>query len=244
MYALPRHFYDDGIMRFGFHGLSYEYIIGELRRLEPALADGRVIVAHLGGGASMAAIRAGQSVDTTMGFTPTSGLIMGTRCGDVDPGVLLYLINNEGMTSQALDTLLNQQSGLLGISETSADMRDLLAREATDAGAATAVDCFCYRAKKYLGAYIAALGGLDVLVFTGGIGERAAAIRERICSGLEPLGIKLDRTRNQANAAVISDGEHRARVRVIATDENLMIARGVAELIARGSSDLSGGCHV
>jgi acetate kinase len=232
MYALPRHFHDDGIMRFGFHGLSYEYITQALRRLEPTLADGRVIVAHLGNGASMAAIRGGKSIDTSMGLTPTSGLIMGTRCGDIDPGVLIDLIEKRGMTPQAVNTLINQHSGLLGLSGTSADMRDLLTKESTDPRAAEAIDFFCYSAKKYLGAYVAALGGLDILVFTGGIGEHAAAIRERICSELEPLGIKLDAAWNRADAPMISGRDSRVNVRVIKTDESLMIARHTVELIA------------
>ncbi len=232
-YALPRSFYDEGIQRLGFHGLSYEYIVEQLRVLDGAAADGRVIVAHLGNGASMAAIREGQSVDTSMGFTPAEGLVMGTRAGDVDSGLLLYLIEEKKMTPAAVKTLLNQQAGLLGVSGTSADMRDLLAREATDARAAAAIDLFCYRAKKYVGAYAAALGGLEILVFTGGIGERAAVVRARICAGLEFLGIRLDATRNQAHAPVISSDESRVKVRVIKANEDLMIARHTSKIIKR-----------
>ncbi len=225
MYALPRHFYDKGIYRLGFHGLSYEYITEQLRALDGAAADGRVIVAHLGNGASLAAIRGGRSIDTSMGFTPAEGLVMGTRAGDLDPGLLLYLIEEKKMTIEAVKTLINKQAGLLGVSGISADMRDLLEREATDSHAAEAIDLFCYRAKKYLGAYAAALGGVEILVFTGGIGEHAAAIRERICAGLEFLGIKMDAARNQAAAPVISGDDSRVKVRVIKTNEDLMIAR-------------------
>jgi acetate kinase len=230
-YALPGNFYDEGVERYGFHGLSYEYINEQLRVLDGAAAEGRVIVAHLGNGASMAAIREGQSVDTSMGFTPAEGLVMGTRAGDVDSGLLLYLIEEKKMTPAAVRTLINQQAGLLGVSGTSADMRDLLAREATDPRAAAAIDLFRYRAKKYVGAYAAALGGVEILVFTGGIGERAAAVRSRICTGLEFLGIRLDATRNQANAPVISSDDSRVKVRVIKANEDLMIARHTSKLI-------------
>lgn len=231
-YALPAHFYEEGLQRYGFHGLSYEYIAEQLRALDgAAAAAGRVIVAHLGNGASLAALRYGQSIDTSMGFTPTEGLMMGTRAGDLDPGLLLYLIEAKKMTPAAVRTLLNQQAGLLGVSGTSADMRDLLAREATDPRAAEAIELFCYRAKKYVGAYAAALGGLEILVFTGGIGERAAAIRARICAGLEFLGINLDAKRNQAAAPVISSDESRVKVRVIKANEDLMIARHTSKVI-------------
>ena len=233
MYALPGHFYDEGLLRYGFHGLSYEYIMQELRTLDGGLADGRVIVAHLGNGASMAAIQGGRSIDTTMGFTPTEGLVMGTRSGDIDPGALLFLIEERRMTPQAVNKLINKESGLLGISGTSEDMQDLLERESTDPRAAEAVQLFCYRAKKYLGAYAAALGGLDILVFTGGIGEHAASIRERVCSGLEFLGIKIDSGRNRTHAPVISSDDSRVAVRVFRTDEDLMIARHTKKLIGR-----------
>ncbi|NOT62956.1 MAG: acetate/propionate family kinase [Acidobacteria bacterium] len=232
-YALPHSFYDEGIERYGFHGLSYEYIVEQLRVLDGAAAEGRVIVAHLGNGASMAALRQGQSVDTSMGFTPSEGLVMGERAGDVDSGLLLYLIEEKKMTPAAVKTLLNQQAGLLGVSGTSADMRDLLAREATDPRAAEAIELFCYRAKKYVGAYAAALGGVEILVFTGGIGERAAAVRARICAGLEFLGIRLDATRNQAHAPVISSDDSRVKVRVIKANEDLMIARHTSAIIKR-----------
>ena len=232
-YALPYTFYDKGMQRYGFHGLSYEYIIEQLRVLDGAAAEGRVIVAHLGNGASMAAIHEGQSIDTSMGFTPAEGLVMGERAGDVDSGLLLYLIEEKKMTPAEVRTLLNQQAGLLGVSGTSADMRDLLAREATDPRAAAAIELFCYRAKKYVGAYAATLGGVEILVFTGGMGERAAAIRARICTGLEFLGINLDAARNQANAPVISSDDSRVKVRVIKANEDLMIARHTSKLIKR-----------
>jgi acetate kinase len=231
MLPLPQPLQNEDLARFGFHGLSYESIIGELRRLDPVAADGRVIVAHLGNGASMAAIRGGQSVDTTMGFTPTSGLVMGTRSGDIDPGVLIYLLEQKKMAPREVNALLDEQSGLLGISGTSADMRDLLAIEAGDPRAADAIALFCYRAKKYLGALASALGGIDVLVFTGGMGERAAVIRERICAGQGFLGIALDAAANQANAPVISSRTSAVSVRVIPTNEERMIARHTIALL-------------
>jgi acetate kinase len=231
MYALPRRFYDQHIVRYGFHGLSYEYVMCELRALEPGLAGGRVIVAHLGSGASMAAVKAGKSIDTSMGFTPLEGLVMATRSGDVDPGVPLYLVGRQDeqtkLSAKEVDKLLNKESGLLGVSGTSGDMRVLLNHMQHDARAAEAVNLFCYRAKKYIGAYAAALGGLDVLVFAGGIGEHAPVIRQRICDGLEFLGIRLHPPGNEANAALISPPEARVKVRVVKTNEDLMIARHV-----------------
>jgi acetate kinase len=228
---LPARFHDEGILRYGFHGLSYEYVMSELCRLDDALADGRVVIAHLGNGASMAAIHRGRSLDTTMGFTPTAGLLMGTRSGDIDPGVLLYLIEEKKMTAKAVNDLLNRQSGLLGISGVSEDMQDLLERKQRDSRAALAVELFCVRAKKYLGAYASLLGGLDVVVFTAGIGEHAPEIRERICSGLEFMGLKLDPARNCENAPVISAKNSQVKVRVIRTNEELMIARHTARLV-------------
>ena len=227
MYALPRRLSDQGIVRYGFHGLSYEYIMGELQSLEGKLASGRVIVAHLGSGASMVAVKDGKSMDTSMGFTPLEGLVMATRSGDVDPGALLYLLERDNMSPKEMSILVNKESGLLGVSGTSADMRDLLNKVHQDARAAEAVDLFCYRAKKYIGAYAAALGGLDVLAFAGGIGEHAPEVRKRICEGLEFLGISVDASRNEANAALISPPEGRVKVRVIETNEDLMIVRHV-----------------
>ncbi len=231
MYSLPRRLFEQGIVRYGFHGLSYEYIMSELAALEEQLASGRVIIAHLGSGASIAAVKNGKSVDTSMGFVPLEGLVMATRSGDVDPGVLLYLLEQQKMSAKELSKLLNKESGLLGVSATSGDMRELLEKSAGDPRAAEAVDLFCYRAKKYIGAYSAVLGGLDLLVFTGGIGERAPAVRKRICEGLDFLGVRLDFAANDANAAVISAGDGRVRVRVIETNEDLMIVRHVVALL-------------
>jgi acetate kinase len=230
LYPLPRHFADEGLIRYGFHGLSYEYILQELRTMAPKEAEGRVLIAHLGNGASMAAVRGGIGIDTTMGFTPAGGLMMGTRSGDLDPGVLLYLLAERRMTPAALNELVNRKAGLLGVSGISADMRDLLERESTDGHAAEAVGLFCYQAKKYLGALATVLGGLDTLVFTGGIGEHAASVRLRLCEGLEFLGIRIDPRRNEAHAPVISTEGSSAAVRVMRTDEDLMIARHTREL--------------
>ena len=236
---IPRRFDAKGIQRYGFHGLSYAYLMEELARLgDPAAASGRVILAHLGNGASMAAALRGQSIDTSMGFTPTAGLVMSTRTGDLDPGLAQYLARSEQVTSQQFYEMVNQQSGLLGVSETSSDMRDLLAQEANDVRSAEAVALFCYQAKKCLGAYAAALGGLDTLVFAGGIGENAAPARARICDGLGFLGIELNEVENQRNAPVISTGAARVTVRVIRTDEALMIARSVCRLLAPGQTKL------
>jgi acetate kinase len=231
MYALPRRLYDQGIRRYGFHGLSYEYVMGELRALEGELANGRVIIAHLGSGASMVAVQDGKSVDTSMGFTPLEGLVMATRSGDVDPGALIHLFEHEKMSAKGMSTLLNKQSGLLGVSETSSDMKVLIDNVPRDDRAREAVDLFCYRAKKYVGAYSAVLGGLDVLVFTGGIGEHAPSVRNQICDGLDFLGIHLDAKRNEANAGLISSPESRVKVRVVQTNEDLMIARHVASVL-------------
>lgn len=231
LYPLPRHFADEGLIRYGFHGLSYEYIMQALRTAAPQEAEGRIIIAHLGNGASMAAVRGGIGIDTTMGFTPAGGLMMGTRTGDLDPGVLLHLLAERGMTPDRLNVLVNRQAGLLGVSATSADMRDLLER-AADGHAAEAVALFCYQAKKHLGALAATLGGLDTLVFTGGIGEHATAVRLRICEGLEFLGIRIDPSRNETHAPVISREGCSATVRVMKTDEDLMIARHTRELIS------------
>ena len=235
MYALPRRFYDEGVRRYGFHGLSFEYIVGELRKIDAQLAAGRVIIAHLGSGASMVASWDGKSMDTSMGFTPLEGLVMSTRSGDVDPGLLLYLLAEKKMSAQEAGALLNEQSGLLGVSGSTGDMRTLLEKSAQDSQAAEAIDLFCYRAKKYVGAYAATLGGLDALVFTEESGERAAAIRERICSGLEFLGIRLDGARNAANAPVISADDSRVNVRVIQTNEDLMIVQHVIAVLGHAS---------
>jgi acetate kinase len=225
---IPRSYADAGIRRLGFHGLSYEYLLGELRRLAgAAAADGRVILAHLGSGASLAAVRSGRPVDTTMAFTPTAGLMMGTRPGDLDPGLLVYLLRSGGLDPEDLDDFVNERCGLLGVSGTTSDMRDLLARRAGDPRAAEAVDLFCYVARKWIGAFAAALGGLDTLVFSGGIGEHAAEVRRSICDGLEFLNLHVDGERNARHAALISTDTSAVTVRVIATDEEIMIARAV-----------------
>jgi acetate kinase len=223
---IPRRFDAMGIQRYGFHGLSYTYLLEELARIGgKKTAKGRVILAHLGNGASMAAVRDGKSIDTSMGFTPTAGLPMSTRTGDIDPGVAWFLMKMENLTPKQFNILINHESGLLGISETSPDMRDLIKRKRKDVRAKEAVELFCYEARKRIGAYAAALGGLDILVFSGGIGENAAEVRARICTGLEFLGIELDKAKNTCNASVISSRKSPVTVRVIHTDEEIMIAR-------------------
>jgi len=226
---IPRRFEAKGIQRYGFHGLSYSYLMEELARLGDASATtGRVILAHLGNGASLAAVRDGKSIDTSMGFTPTAGLVMSTRSGDLDPGVAPFLARTEKIDSKQFYEMVNHKSGLLGVSETSSDMRDLLTQESHDVRAAEAVALFCYQAKKWIGSFAAALGGLDTLVFAGGIGENAPAVRKRICEGLGFLGLELDETRNAKTADVISTEASRITVRVIRTNEELMIARSVS----------------
>jgi acetate kinase len=207
----------------------------ELGRLNPAATKGRVILAHLGSGASLAAVRHGKSIDTSMGFTPTAGLVMSTRTGDLDRGLVYYLARAERMTAAQFQQIVNHESGLLGVSGTSSDLRELLAQEAGDGRAAEAVALFCYEAKKWIGSFAAALGGLDTLVFAGGIGENTPLIRERICEGLGFLGIELNRKRNVKNAPLISPAAGRVKVRVIRTDEELMIARSVTRVLNLGS---------
>jgi len=229
---IPRRFDAKGIQRYGFHGLSYAYLMEELARLgDPAAKTGRVILAHLGNGASMAAVLDGKSIDTSMCFTPTAGLVMSTRSGDLDPGLAPYLARTELMTTQQFYDMVNHKSGLLGVSETSSDMRDLLDREKSDVRAAEAVAIFCYQAKKWIGSYAAALGGVDTFVFAGGIGENAPLIRSRICEGLNFIGIELDESHNVKTAPVISKNSSRVTVRVIRTDEDLMIARSVSRVL-------------
>ncbi|MDB5354741.1 MAG: acetate kinase [Phycisphaerales bacterium] len=228
---IPRKFFEAGIRRLGFHGLSYAYLMEELGRIAPREASGRVILAHLGSGASMAAVRDRKSVDTTMAFTPTAGLVMGTRPGDLDPGLLVYLMREQNLTPEQMDEFISKQCGLIGLSETGADMRDLIARRDTDHRAAEAVEVFCYQARKWIGAYAAAMGGLDAVVFSGGIGEHSPEVRVEICAGLEFLGLRIDAGRNKAGAAVISADESKVAVRVIATDEESMIAR-ITERVA------------
>lgn len=234
-FALPAHITDRGVRRYGFHGLSYEYIAAALPRFDAAAAAGRTVVAHLGNGASMCAIRAGRSVASTMGFTAVDGLPMGTRCGTIDPGVMLYLMDELEMDARAIEKLIYQQSGLLGVSGISSDMRTLLA--SADPRAQRAVDLFVYRIGRELGSLAAALGGLDAVVFTGGIGERAAAIRERVCRSAEWLGLELDPAANQAGGPRISAGASRIPAWVIPTNEELMIARHTRSLLrARSAS--------
>lgn len=229
---IPRRYQAKGVQRYGFHGLSYAYLVEELARVAgPEAAHGRLILAHLGNGASLAAVREGTSIDTTMGFTPAAGLVMGTRTGDLDPGLVSFLAHSERMTAPQFHQMINHESGLLGVSEISADMRDLLAREADDVRAAEAVALFCYQAKKWVGAFTAALGGLDTLVFSAGIGERSASIRARICQGLDFLGVELHDGRNAAHAPVISAEGSRVTVRVIPTNEELMIARSASRVL-------------
>jgi acetate kinase len=229
---IPRRYDAKGVQRYGFHGLSYAYLIEELARLgDPAATTGRVILAHLGNGTSMAAVRDGKSIDTSMSFTPTSGLVMSTRSGDLDPNLASYLSETEQMTTEQFYQMVNHKSGLLGVSETSSDMRDLLAHESQDIRAAEAVALFCYQAKKWIGCFAAALGGVDTLVFAGGIGENAPLVRARICDGLGFLGVEVEQKRNAANEGVISTDTSRVRVRVIPTDEDLMIARSVSRIL-------------
>jgi acetate kinase len=229
---IPRRYEAQGVRRYGFHGLSYAFLMEELARLgDPAATTGRVILGHLGNGASLAAVRDGKSVDTSMSFTPTAGVPMSTRSGDFDPGLVWYLARTEKMSAKQFNEMVNFQSGLLGVSETSSDMRDLLDRETQDVRAAEAVALFCYQVKKWIGGFAAALGGLDTLVFAGGIGENAPAVRARICDGLEFLGIELDEKRNVTNEGVISRPASRVAVRVIHTDEERMIAKTVCRVL-------------
>ena len=230
---IPREYQRRGVQRYGFHGLSYTYLMEELARTAgPDVARGRVILAHLGNGASMTAVHHGRSVDTSMAFTPTAGFPMSTRSGDLDPGLIWYLGSVQGMTIDEFYEMVNRRSGLLGISETTADMRELLAAEAADHRAAEAVALFCYQIKKWIGSFTAALGGLDTLIFSGGIGEKAVEVRARVCRNLQCLGISLDEARNNASAAVISTDASPVTVRVMQTDEEMVIARSVQRFLA------------
>jgi acetate kinase len=234
---IPRRYDAAGVRRYGFHGLSYEFLIEELARLgDPAATKGRVILAHLGNGASLATVRDGKSIDTSMGFTPTSGLVMSSRSGDLDPGLVSYLARTEQMNAAQFQKMVNTESGLLGVSEISSDLRDLLALEADDARAAEAVALFCYQTKKWIGSSAAALGGLDTLVFAGGIGENSPLVRTRICEGLGFLGIEIDDARNTENASLISTDAGRVAVRVVRTDEELMIALSICRLLGLGTA--------
>jgi acetate kinase len=227
-FALPAKLWEQGIKRYGFHGLSYEYVVGKLG----AELGHRAVIAHLGNGASMVALRDGASVDTSMGLTPTGGFMMGTRSGDLDPGVLLHLLRG-GYSAEKLETLLNHEAGLLGVSGESSEMRVLLEKRKTEPAADLAVQMFCYQVRKFVGAFAAALGGLDTLVFTGGIGEHAATVRAEVCSGLQYLGLALDGAANNRNDEVISAAGGRCVVRVVETDEDLMIARHTRSVALR-----------
>jgi len=230
--AIPRRFTDKGIQRYGFHGLSYAYLVQQLYLEEWSESSrDRVILAHLGSGASLAAVKNGESVDTSMGFSPAAGIPMGTRTGDMDPGVAWYLIKTQKLTPNQFNHMMNHESGLLGISETSSDMRELLMSQKTDKRAAEAVELFCYETKKRIGSFAAVLGGLDTLVFSGGIGERSAEIRTRVCHRLYFLGIELDETKNLANERVISSDSSLVEVLVIPTNEELMIATSVCHIL-------------
>lgn len=234
--AIPRRYNAIGVQRYGFHGLSYAFLLKELARIgKPGEVEGRIILAHLGNGASMAAVKEGHAVDTTMGFTPASGLPMSRRSGDLDPGLFPYLARTEGMTVEQFHRMVHTESGLLGLSEISSDMRDLLEHEGSDPRVAEAVDFFCYQARKGIGALAAALGGVDTLVFSAGIGEHAPIIRARICAGLEFLGIVIDEPANDANQSVISTEASRVNVRVIPTDEEREIAESVAPLLTNAN---------
>lgn len=233
---IPREYDERGLRRLGFHGLSFSYLMEQLERAGAGAADGRVILAHLGAGASLAAVHGGRPVDTSMAFTPTAGLVMATRPGDLDPGLLVYLLRTGHMDAAALDDLVSNRSGLLGISGTTGDMQALQHRRTDDVRAAEAVDMFCYQARKWIGAFAAALGGLDTLVFSGGIGEHAPSIRAAVVDGLDFLGVWLDGARNEANAPVISRESSPVTVRVIPTDEEQMIARIVVEQVRRNGN--------
>jgi len=235
LYGLPRYLFDDGIIRYGFHGLSYEYIVEELNMVAgEEAAKGRIIIAHLGNGASMAAVKNGLSVETTMGFSPTGGLVMSTRSGDLDPGVILYLFKQKGLSIDQISEMINHEGGLLGVSGISSSLKDILKQEEQDINAREAVALFCYQAKKFLGSLASVLGGLETLVFTGGIGENSPVIRSRICERLEFLGINLDNNLNRNNAPVVSRKDSTVTVRVIETNEELMIARHVYEVLGKG----------
>ncbi|MEO8105200.1 MAG: acetate/propionate family kinase [Candidatus Saccharibacteria bacterium] len=237
---IPRKYEQEGLRRYGFHGLSYSYLLSRLQELDAVAANGRVIFAHLGSGASLVAIRDGQPLDVTMGLTPASGIPMSTRSGDLDPGIAWYLHHKAGVSTIQFNNMVNHQSGLLGISETSADMKTLLLNEHNDVRAAEAVSLFCYQAKKAIGSMAAVMGGVETLVFSGGIGEKAPLIRARICEGLEFLGLELDEAGNNSNTPEISSHASRVSVRVIHTDEESVIAQQVSDVINNSSINKRG----
>jgi len=229
---IPAEYAAEGVQRYGFHGLSYTFLLDELSRRGSASPSERAILAHLGNGSSLAAVRRGRSIDTTMGFTPMGGVVMGTRPGDLDPGVVTHMARTHGLNPDQVEKELSRRSGLAGLSAGTSDMRDLLAREGSDEDCRLAVAIYCYEIKKRIGAYAAALAGLDVLAFSGGIGERAPVVRSRICSGLEFLGIELEAAANAENAAVISTSQSRVAVHVISTDEEVVMARAAHDLLS------------
>ena len=234
LFPIPRRYDEAGVRRFGFHGLSYTYLMSELERIAGRdAARGRIILAHLGSGASMVAVKDGKPVDTTMAFTPLAGLVMGTRPGDLDPGLLVYMMRVEKKSPEQMDEMLSHDCGLAGVSGAGADMRDLLTRRASDVRAAEAVALFVYTCRKFIGAYAAAMGGLDTLVFAGGIGEYASPVRAEICGNFDYLGLRVDRAQNDAHAAVISTDDSRVTVRVMHTDEEIVIARAVAHILRK-----------
>jgi acetate kinase len=226
-FPLPRSLWQEGIRRYGFHGLSYEFILQKLG----AAVHGRTIIAHLGNGSSLAAVQNGHPLDTTMGLTPTGGVMMGTRSGDLDPGILLYLLQAKDYSVEQLAHLVNHEAGLLGISDLSSDMQILLDKRGSEPHVAQAVEMFCYQLRKQIGALTAVLGGLDTLVFTGGIGAQAAPVRWEVCQGLAYLGVELDAQRNETHAKIISTTQSACCVQVIATNEELMIARHTYALL-------------
>ena len=234
VFALPREYYDKGVRRYGFHGLSYDYISGELKRIAPLIHDGRVIVAHLGNGASMCGMIGGRSVASTMGFTALDGLPMGTRTGQIDPGVIFYMVQQEGKSIDEVRELFYSRSGLLGLSGLSNDMRALEAAGTVEAN--EAIDYFVFRIRRELGGLAAALGGLDALVFCGGIGENSRLIRERVCEGMGWIGLELDRERNGRNDTVISTDMSRARIMAVPTNEELVIARAAKKFLESAST--------
>lgn len=238
VFAIPRRFYDEGVRRYGFHGLSYGYVTEKLRQIAPLHAAGRVVVAHLGNGASMCAIRDGHSVASSMGFTALDGLPMGTRCGQLDPGVVLYLMQEKKMSGEAIVDLLYRESGLKGLSGVSHDMRELEASDRPEAR--EAIEYFVFRIRRELGGLAAVLKGLDAVVFCGGIGEHAWQVRERVLEGMEWIGIELDRTANRANAQTISSERSRVRVFMIPTDEEAMIARQTLAVFDSAASAVAG----
>ena len=230
-YAIPRHLWPEGIIRYGFHGISCEYILQQLQQHDPLTNKKKIIIAHLGSGCSITAVKEAVSIDTTMGFSPAGGLIMNTRAGDIDPGVIIYLLEEKEMQAAQLNTLFNKEAGLKAIAGSDHSMEQLLEEERSDPQAEQAITLFCYQAKKQIGALAAALGGLDIVVFTGGIGEHASSVRQRICSGLKFLGIQLNEVLNESSAEIITQDNSSVQVYVIPANEEIMIARHVKEYL-------------